>query len=144
MGNYFPQNFPTFWENINNAITIERLISVKEVYNELIQQGIKEHLEKWVKSNSHIFLTPTDEETNFVNTIFSISHFQYLVGQKQRLKGSPVADPFVIAAAKIKNGCVITEEENKPHAAKIPNVCEYFGVDCTGLEGFMEREGWTF
>ena len=32
----------------------------------------------------------------------------------------------------------------KKNAAKIPNVCEHFGVHCTNVEGFMERESWTF
>ena len=35
-------------------------------------------------------------------------------------------------------GCVST------NAVKIPNVCEHFGVDCTNLEEFMEREKWRF
>ncbi|MCZ6821218.1 MAG: DUF4411 family protein [Calditrichaeota bacterium] len=65
-------------------------------------------------------------------------------GWKQRLKGTPVADPFVIASARIRQACVVTEEGKKKNAARIPNVCEYFGVDCTNLEGFMERERWRF
>jgi len=84
------------------------------------------------------------QETLFVSKIFSVRHFQYLVGQKQTLKGTPVADPFLIASAKVRKGCVVTGEKKKPNAAKIPNVCEYFGIDCTNLEGFMEREGWSF
>jgi hypothetical protein len=39
---------------------------------------------------------------------------------------------------------VVTEEEKKANAARIPNVCEYFGVNCVNLEGFMERKGWAF
>ncbi len=80
----------------------------------------------------------------FISQIFSVQHFQNLVGKKQRLKGTPVADPFIIACAKIKNGCVITEEAFKPNAAKIPNICKYFNVDCTNVEGLMQREGWRF
>lgn len=80
----------------------------------------------------------------FVSEIFSIPHFQNLVGQKQTLKGTPVADPFIIACAKVKNGCVVTEEVMKQGAARIPNICEHFGIDCTNVEGFMEREKWEF
>jgi hypothetical protein len=73
-----------------------------------------------------------------------VRHFEYLVGQEQRLTGAYVADPFVIASAKVRKACVVTEEQKKPNAAKIPNVCAHFGIECTNLEGFMKREGWSF
>ena len=80
----------------------------------------------------------------FVTKIFSVSHFQTLVREKDRLTGHLSADPFIIAKAEFIDGCVVTEEMLKPNAAKIPNVCEHFEIDCTNLQGFMEREGWTF
>ena len=80
----------------------------------------------------------------FVGEIFSVPHFHALVKEKSLLDGHPCADPFVIARAKVIDGCVVAEERQKPNAAKIPNVCEHFGIDCTNLQGFMQREGWTF
>jgi hypothetical protein len=56
----------------------------------------------------------------------------------------PVADPFVIACAKIRGGTVVTEERLKPNAARIPNICQHFGIPCTNLEGFMQLMGWNF
>lgn len=56
----------------------------------------------------------------------------------------PVADPFIIACAKIKYGCVITAEALKPNAPKILTVCQHFPIDCTNVQGLMEREGWQF
>ncbi|HEX6902643.1 MAG TPA: DUF4411 family protein [Thermoanaerobaculia bacterium] len=44
----------------------------------------------------------------------------------------------------MRGGCVVTEEANRPHAAKVPNVCEHFGVSCTNVEGFMARNDWRF
>lgn len=44
----------------------------------------------------------------------------------------------------LENGCVVTTEKHTPNAAKIPNVCEYFHVEWTDLEGFMESEQWRF
>jgi len=143
-GHYFPHRFPTIWENINALVIEGRLISVREVFNELSAGGNKPFILDWIKTNKKIFLTPTQEEMVFVGEIFSIPHFQNLVGQKQRLKGTPVADPFIIACAKVKNGHVVTEEAMKPNAARIPNICEHFGINCTNVEGFMEREMWEF
>ena len=108
-------------------------MSVREVYNDLEGKGNRPHLQDWLKVNRSIFLTPTNEETAFVREIFSIHHFQYLVTQKQRLKGTPVADPFVIASAKLRKGCVVTEEEKKDHAARMPNVCDHFGIKWANL-----------
>jgi hypothetical protein len=97
--------------------------------------------------------TPTGAELLFVAEIFKIRHFQGLIGAQQRLKGTPVADPFVIACARINQATVVTEEgwqhagkslALKPNAAKIPNVCAHFKIPCIDLEEFMHQQGWTF
>ena len=108
--NYYPEHFPTFWNHFNGAVAAKQVRSVREVFNEL------EHLQKgmwiwnWVEGNKAIFTAPTHEETNFVGAIFKVPHFRALVGEVQQLKGRPVADPFVIACAKVFGGCVVTEE----------------------------------
>lgn len=141
---YFPDRFPTFWLKLDEAVQNEVIISVREVFNELNNNQSKPHLTDWIQKNKSIFHVPDNDELNFVKTIFSIAHFQYLVTEKQRLKGTPVADPFVIASAKIKKACVVTEEDKKKNASRIPNICDYFHIECTNIEGFMEREGWEF
>lgn len=144
LNHYFPQRFPSFWINFNTHTSSGKIISVREVYNELVLQGIKPHLTDWVKLNKTIFLTPDANETKFIAQIFAVPHFRNLVNQKQILQGRPVADPFVVASAKIRNACVVTEEKSVKNAAKIPNVCDYFNIECTNTEGFMEDEGWEF
>ena len=86
------------------------------------------------------------QEMIVLSQIFQIPHFQSLIGVKQRLVGTPVADPFVIACAKAHKGTVVTEEKLKPHAAKMPNVCEHpsINVPCIDLEAFMQRQSWSF
>jgi hypothetical protein len=39
---------------------------------------------------------------------------------------------------------VVTQEKNTENAAKIPNVCDHFGIPCINLEDFMKKENWTF
>ncbi|MCD4785896.1 MAG: DUF4411 family protein [Candidatus Eremiobacteraeota bacterium] len=143
-GHYFPGRFPSFWRNFDEMVLKNKILSVREVYHELDNNISKKHLSDWIYLNKKIFLIPGPEETKFVNEIFRIQHFRDLVDQKKILKGGTVADPFVIASAKIKNACVVTEEKFKENAAKIPNVCKYFKIECTNLEGFMEREKWEF
>jgi hypothetical protein len=138
---YFPC-FTNFWIKFNDSVSKGIILSVREVLNELQNMIYRPHMQEWLKNHKHIFLKPTSEETEFLTRIFFIKHFRQLVKHKNILEGKPSADPFVIAAAKIKNACVVTEEEFKKNAAKIPNVCQYFKIECTNLEGFMKREKW--
>jgi hypothetical protein len=114
------------------------------VFNELDNEASTTHLTNWISEHKSIFQIPNATATQFVSTIFSVQHFQSLVNEKKRLTGRPIADPFIIAMAKAINGCVVTQEKEKPNAAKIPNVCQHFGIDFTNLQGFMEREDWSF
>lgn len=144
LGNYYPERFPTFWKKFEEALAAQTVVSVREVYNELQRQAIADWLEGWLANHRELFLTPGPAETAFVGEIFRVPHFRALVGEIQRLRGYPVADPFIVACGKVRKGCVVTEEIKKPNAAKIPNVCEHFGVECTNVEGFMKRQGWQF
>ncbi len=140
---YYPDRFPSLWENFNALVTEQRIVSVREVRNELERQN--DRLSDWVKDHRELFLTPTYDELSFVTKIFKVNHFQALVRQKTITLGKPVADPFVIAKAQaLEEGCVVTQEVKKPHAAKIPNVCERFGIPCMNLEAFMKNEKWRF
>ncbi len=144
LGHYFPDRFPSFWKKFETFVEGEGIISVREVLKELDTTASRPHLREWVEGHKNIFHIPGSKETEFLKRIFSVPRFQHLVDQKKRLKGTPVADPFVIASAKIHGGYVVTEEDKKKDASRIPNVCEYFEVNCTNLEGFMKREGWQF
>ena len=143
LGNYYPNRFPTFWRQFDQAVIDRKIISVREAHRELKSQT-QPPLSIWVEDHKDIFKPPSPTEMQFISDIFSIQHFRTLVSMQSRLEGHPCADPFIIAQAQFINGCVVTEEKLKPNAAKIPNVCKHFGIDFTNLQGFMEREGWTF
>lgn len=144
IGNYYPDRFPSFWERFDNSVEQEKIVSVREVYRELDYQITKPYLREWVDDHKVMFLIPTQEETNFVSQIFAIPHFQALIRKKHQLTGMPVADPFVIACAYANQACVVSEEALKANAASIPNICKHFGIECTNIEGMMEREDWEF
>ena len=144
LGNYYPDQFPTFWRQFNQAVINRQIISVKEVHRELESQ-VQPPLSNWVKDHKGIFIPPPPtRRRGSSHLFFQLNIFETLVRVQNRLTGIPCADPFVIAKAESIDGCVVTEETLKPNAAKIPNVCEHYGVDCTNLQGLMEREGWTF
>ena len=128
---YYPDRFPSLWEQFHELIANQRIISVKEVSREL--DGQDDLLANWIN------------EMLFIGEIFQVSHFQGLIRKQERLQGKPVADPFVIAKANlIQNGCVVTTEKYKENASQIPNVCKHFNIPCINLEQFMEKEDWRF
>jgi len=126
------------------AGSIRRVNFYSRRWAEIERGDVDEHTNSWLAQRKELFTTPSVPELQFVAEIFRIPHFQTLIGEKQRLVGTPVADPFVIACAKIRCGAVVTEERRKPNAAKIPNVCEHFSVPCMNLEEFMQKQSWSF
>ena len=111
IGHYYPKQFPSFWNKFDETVDIGKIISVREVFRELDQDASTSHLSDWTEHHKSIFMIPNTAATQFVSTIFSVSHFQTLVSEKNRLAGRPCADPFIIALAKVMNACVVTEEK---------------------------------
>lgn len=60
------------------------------------------------------------------------------------LKGGRNADPFVIAKAAVNGFTVVTMEQLRDNAVKIPNICNHFAIPWMSLEDFMEAESWEF
>lgn len=150
---FYPAVFKSIWVGLNTLVGDGDLISTREVWNELEGQNVSADVKTWAKRNKQMFGTPNAVELQFVAEIFKVAHFSGLIGKQQQLRGTPVADPFVIACAKAHQGTVVTEEgwlrpsdalTPKPNAAKIPNVCQHFGIPCIDLEAFMRQQGWSF
>ena len=140
---YYADIFPTFWELFQKEVDAGQVVSVREVWREL-EASPETKVIAWSKANIAIFKPPSPAESAFVGRIFAVPHFSQLISAKAQLIGQPVADPFLIAAAYTCSGTVVTQERMKPNAAKIPNVCEHFGVACTNFEGFLKAKGWSF
>lgn len=150
---FYPGVFKSIWAGLDALVASGMLLSTREVWNELEGQSITADVRAWTKTNKHLFTTPVAAELQFVAEIFKVPHFRGLIGKQQQLRGTPVADPFVIACARIHKGTVVTEEGwqrgntppvPKPNAAKIPNVCQHFGIPCIDLEVFMHQQSWSF
>jgi len=141
---FYPGVFKSVWQGLETLIRNGKLISTREVWKEMERGNSDQYTNEWFENHKEIFTMPTSSELHFVAEIFMVQHFQMLIGEQQRLKGTPVADPFVIACAKIKSGTVVTEEQFKLNAAKIPNVCEHFDIPCINLEAFMQQQNWIF
>lgn len=140
LGHYYPDNFPSIWTHIDKLVFEEKLFSVKEVRREIEINSHTEHIAKWVKKNSKIFRIPTKDEMEVVAAIFQNPIFLGLIKRQNLLKGMPVADPFLVAFAKIHGAIVVTQEKHKKNAARIPNVCKTIGVPYLNMEKFLKKE----
>jgi hypothetical protein len=98
---FYPSVFKSIWDGLDRLIKQGNLWSTREVWNELDFQNVSPDVETWKIQHKKIFAQPNATELQFVAKILQISHFQNLIGEQQRLKGTPVADPFVIACAKV-------------------------------------------
>ena len=141
-GNYDKEIFPTLWDNFDELIAVQQIISVREVRREIEQ--IDDDLAFWAKIHSWLFYEPNERQTQFIRELFTNLHFQGLVRHKSIVSGGPVADPFVIALAHDIGGYVVTQEKEKPNAPCIPGICRNYHIQCVNLAGFMHRENWEF
>lgn len=142
--NFYLSRFPSMWSLFDEMVDSGRLLSVREALHEIASYQGTSRLLDWADQHQWVFEQPTAEESEFVGRIFAVRHFQQLINKKKMLSGGYVADPFVVAKAKVQDRVVLTREKFKANAAKIPNVCEHFGVPCVGIEEFMVRENWVF
>lgn len=140
---FYRKTFPTLWEQYDQLVADGRITSTREALREIEDRNIP-GLPEWCSNHQDIFPAPTAAEGAFVAKIFQVTHFQQVIERKKLLKGGKNADPFLVARAGVIGGTIITMEEAKPNSAKLPNICEHFGVSCLTLEGFMEAEGWSF
>jgi len=141
--NYYRNRFPSLWRNFDAIVDQGALVSTREVFREIIEGPITE-LRDWAEDHQSLFATPMAAEGGFVAKLYAVSHFQQNIEQQKLLKGGLNADPFVIARAAVEERTVVTMEKLKPHAAKIPNICQHFGIGFMTLEEFMEAENWQF
>lgn len=141
---YYRSRFPSFWEIFEQLKNRNEVVSVREVYREIEEIGRRDSLAKWIIDNKHFFEKPTIEELNFITEIYSVRHFQQNLAKKKLIQGGPFADPFIIAKARINEAKVVTLEEIKPNAAKIPNICRHFSIACINLEEFLTEQELVF
>jgi hypothetical protein len=140
LGYYYPSRFPTIWARIDELASKHVLRSVREVQREIERNCPFDCIDDWVKKHHELFLIPTEEEAKVVAEIFKKEQYRGFVKREKLLKGLPVADPFIIAAAKVHSACVVTQESLKAGGARIPTACAELRVPCIDLEKFFEQE----
>ena len=115
------------------------IISSQEVYDEISIGG--DELEKWAKEHKQFFWSSEKNVQNEVREI--LKNFRGLV-EGGKKKNS--ADPFVIALAK-ENSCKVVTEEVRTRndsSPKIPDVCDYYKIECLNFVEFARESKLNF
>ena len=129
--------FPEIWDGISILIEQNKFVSVAEVKKEYdYQLSHRSAAVAFSKENSHLFLKPGPEDAYMLREIYKIPEFQLKPKEIKNKKSH--ADAFLVAKAKVLNGCVVTDESPRSkEPAKIPNICMHFGVNCMTMHEFM-------
>jgi hypothetical protein len=139
--------FVTLWDDIENLIQKEILISTEEVLEELKKKD--DYISQWAKNNKKMFKKLTQEQIIEVKNILNI--FPKLIDINRE---TPQADPFIIALALYEepqkpiistNRIIITNEKiSRGQISKIPNVCVHFNIKCIDLFDFFREMKWKY
>lgn len=138
---YRPNNFPSFWNNLEDAIRAGIVVASVEVLSELSKKD--DAVFAWCKRLADSLCVEFDDEQQ--------QHMHHIMGTYPRLvdtvRGKSGGDPFVIAVARIRQGQVIVvseEDFGKKESPRIPDVCRAEGIQCYKLADFIEARGWRF
>lgn len=136
--NHYPiEHFPSVWNNIEELIKKGRLLSCREVLEE-IRCGDDE-LVLWCKNMKHVFHN-TDAHIKKVQEI--ISKYKKLINHNAK---SETADPYIIALAisykHLGYNPIIVTEENQQEQ-HIPDVADKYGVKSFKLIKMIRSERW--
>ena len=141
---FSPERFPTIWQRIEDLLSTNELTSTREVLRELERHSPGGYVGNWIATHSTVFPIPTREELLWVRKIFETRGNVGLVKRKNILNGWPVADPFVIACAKVNRALIVTQEDSAKPGARIPYVAKQLGVRSVDFTGFLAREGLKY
>lgn len=143
-GSMYPSSLPDLWKALDEYIEDGLVTSTREVMRELDNCRYPV-LRQWAGENEDMFPVPSEAEAAVLRKIFETSRFQNNVEGKKLLLGGRNADCFVVARAAAIGGTVVTLEKiGGKGSAKIPNICDEFGIECISLEDFMKRENWVY
>lgn len=147
MKDKYPEDtFPTVRQKMDELYTEGRLIAPLEVEKEIRDDELK----KWIKDKRKMFIKPDKVQSEKIKEI--LKNFPFLA--KSENPDSPVADPWIISLAIVKNNTkqarlfpekyIIVTEESKTKLNRIPAVARHYHIECINLIELFRKEGWKF
>lgn len=121
---------PTYWDIFNDLIDEGRVFATMEVKRELEKN--EDNLFRWAQARARLF-READESVQLALIDILRDYSRLVDSTRQR----SIADPWVIAHAKVANATVVTKEQpsDSRKRIKIPDVCAQLGVPW--IDGFQ-------
>lgn len=135
---------PGFWDWLERKYEESSVFSIKKVYDELCDS--KDELSKWAKEMSRRKFFKKDDDVATISKVKELSNW----AAKEKFTREAVyefygsADIFLVAYAKAHNFIVATNEvydENIKRKVKIPNACEFIGVEYVDTLELLKKVG---
>lgn len=137
---YPPAIFPSVWLLIEAAFDDTRVISPREVYNELSNKD--DDVGAWAKDRIAGFVEATADVQREAGAIY---------GTLPDPGARDGADPWVIAEARVRHLTVVTYEgrtfggtPTRRWHRQMPGICQHHGVPCVTLPEALGTLGGTF
>lgn len=136
---------PGFWSFLDEMTAEGRIASSSLVYDEL--QRTEDDLAEWARArrSAGLFIQPDRSTQEAFRRVSDYVTETY--AQNQARGFLDAADPWLIAHAMADGGKVVTLEVKVPSDSKrvkIPNVCEFFGVEYLNTYQMLRELGASF
>ncbi|MCT7655416.1 DUF4411 family protein [Oceanimonas sp. NS1] len=132
---------PGYWRWILHSNEKSEVASIDFVRDELLAGN--DELKVWAQDNSHLFLPVHDEITQEMFgkvSSYVMSNVTLKPGAAEEFLSG--ADPWLIAKAYSMGATIVTHEHYNPDIKRkvlIPNVCQYFGIQCIDTFELLHR-----
>ena len=126
--------FSPIWEAFDELIEKGELLTSLEIRDELKNDD----LITWSKNHKDFFVPLSKEIQEQVSVILK----KYPTLIKMKSSSNSNGDPFLVATAIVKNGCIVTNErsgDEKTGDYHIPNVCKGFNITYMDLHAFLDQ-----
>ena len=143
---------PSFWDKLKECFISGQIVILDKIWSELEKGGSGDNLSDWLKNNEpSISIYPYKTEAIVRSYADVIRYIQtsnlYYESAIAAWAIDSIADPWLIAAARVGNFIIVTEEQGssgispkqKNKNPKIPDVAKAFGVDTVPLFEMMRR-----
>ena len=132
------KTFPSLWNDLEKIIAAKKIVSSVEVLNEL--QVKDDDLFAWAMKNKQGFLQIDRAQMEELKKIYS--EFGN-VGHKGRTFD---ADPWILALARSKNGCVVSSEKHTGDKGnpRIPDACKFLNIPHIRSSDVFEIENLSY
>lgn len=132
--NMSKKTFLPIWEALNNLIENKELFTSSEIFDELKDDDLL----TWAKQHKDFFVPLTQDIQKYAVDVLK----KYPTLIKMKSSSNSNGDPFLVATAIAKKGCIVTNErsgDDKTGDYRIPNVCKGFDIAYMDLHAFLDQ-----